>query len=123
MDKSSLAVGEEILGSWSVYLGDPSPNSTKITGKLHVTNQNIHFEAGLALAENAAAQIGRRIKAFEKSDKHIAIPFSEIGAAQVVKKSLFQKALSLKLKSGEEMEFQFGAASPQKALDAIVLKL
>jgi len=118
-----LAPGEEIVGSWSVFLGDPRPGAEKTAGKLHVTNQNVHFEAGIALSENAAALIGRRIKAFEKTDKVLTIPFGEIGEAKAVKKSLFVKALSVKLKSGEEIEFQFGAASPQKAVDAIVTKL
>jgi len=123
MAQSWLAQGEEMIGSWSVYLGDPRPNSEKITGKLHVTNQNVHFESGIALAENAAALIGRRIQAFEKTDRHLAIPFAEIGEAKTVKKSLFVKALSIKLKSGEEIEFQFGAVSPQKAVDAIAEKI
>ena len=126
MAESWLAQGEEIVGSWSVYLGDPRPNAAKITGKLHVTNQAVHFAADLALAEGAAAMIGNwweRDRAFAKSDKHLAIPFAEIGGAQAVKKSLFVKALALKLKNGTDIEFQFGAASPQKAVDAIAAKL
>jgi hypothetical protein len=123
MDKTWLAAGEDILGSWSVFLGEPRPNSEKLAGKLHVTNQNIHFESGVALDENAGLHISRRLKAFEKVEKIVTIPFSEIGSASSVKKSLFQKALAVKLKTGEEMEFQFGAASPQKALDAILPRL
>ena len=108
------------------FLGDARPNSPKITGKLHVTNQGVHFRSELALAENAAAMIGNwweRHKALARSDSHMAIPYAEIGQALPVKKSLFAKALAIKMKSGEEIEFQFGAASAQKAADAITAKL
>jgi hypothetical protein len=123
MDKSCLSAGEEILGSWSVFLGEPRPHSEKIAGKLHVTNQNIHFESGISIEENAGLLLSKRLKAFEKVEKLVSIPYAEIGAAASVKKSLFQKALAVKLKSGEDIEFQFGAASPQKALDAILPRL
>ena len=123
MSESWLEQGEQIVGSWSVFLGEPRPNSEKITGKLHVTNLYVRFEAGISLEENTASLISRRIKPYEKLTDHAAIPFGEIGEAKIVKKSLFQKALYLKLKSGEELEFQFGAMSPQKALDGITAKL
>lgn len=123
MNPAWLAQGEEILGSWSVFLGGEGPAAAKVAGKLFVTDQNIHFEAGIALIKNAAAMISNRILAFEKTDRLLTIPFAEIGEAKAVKKSLFVKALALKLKSGEGIEFQFGAASPQKAVDAIVAKL
>jgi hypothetical protein len=123
MAEAWLEQGEEMVGSWSVFLGDPRPNSEKITGKLHVTNRYVRFQAGISLSENAASLISRRIKPYEKLTDHAAIPFSEIGEAKIVKKSLFQKALYLKLKSGDELEFQFGAMSPQKALDGITAKL
>ncbi len=123
MDKTFLSAGEEILGSWSVFLGEPRPNSEKLAGKLHVTNQNIYFESGIAIQENAGLLISKRLKAFEKAEKLVTIPYAEIGSATSVKKSLFQKALAVKLKSGEEIEFQFGAVSPQKALDAILPRL
>lgn len=123
MAQEWLAPGEEIVGSWSVFVGDPSPSGAKVAGKIFVTNQNIHFEAGIALAEGAAALISRRIRAFEKTDKVLTIPFGEIAEAKAVKKSMFVKALSVKLKSGEEIEFHFGATSPQKAVDAITAKL
>ncbi len=123
MAEEWLEQGEEIAGSWSVFLGDPRPNSEKITGKLHVTSLYVRFQAGLSLQENAASLLARRIKAFEKLTDHAAIPFNEIAEAKIVKKSFFQKALYLKLKSGDEFEFQFGAMSPQKALDGITAKL
>jgi hypothetical protein len=123
MDKTHLSAGEEILGSWSVFLGEPRPHSEKLASKLHVTNQNIYFESGIAIEENAGLLISKRLKAFEKVEKLVTIPYAEIGSATGVKKSLFQKALAVKLKSGEEIEFQFGAVSPQKALDAILPRL
>ena len=123
MAEEWLEQEEEIVGSWSVFLGDPRPNSEKIAGKLHVTNRYVRFQAGISLQENAASLLTRRIKAYEKMNDHAAIPFSEIGEAKIVKKSLFQKALYIKLKSGDEFEFQFGAMSPQKALDGITAKL
>jgi hypothetical protein len=130
MEDSWLAFGETIVGDWSVYIGDPSPNSPKITGKLVVTNQNVHFRADLSLTEDAATKIsqwgmrfGARETPFFKSDKHIAIPFHELGETSIVKKKLILKALQLKLKTGETMEFQFGAASPKSALEAITSRM
>ena len=123
MDKTHLSAGEEILGTWSVFLGEPRPHSEKLAGKLHVTNQNIYFESGIAIEENAGLLISTRLKAFEKVEKIVAIPYAEIGSATSVKKSMFQKALAVKLKSGEDIEFQFGAISPQKALDTILPRL
>jgi hypothetical protein len=123
MAESWLAPGENIVGSWSVFLGDPGVSSAKITGKLFVTNAHVHFEAGLSLKENAASLIAQRIKPYEKLENHIVIPFAEIAGVQSVKKSFLTKALAVKLKSGAELEFQFGAASPQKAAEAIAAKL
>jgi len=129
MAESWLEQGEEAVGSWSVFVGDPTPNSAKITGKVFVTNRYVRFQAGMSLEKNAAASISaayffrHRLPPFEKITDHVAIPFSEIADASMVKKSLFQKALLIKLKSGEEFEFQFGAMSPQKALDGIKAKI
>ena len=59
--KSSLIPdGEQILGSWAVYIGGQGPSSRKITGRLHVTECAVTFEAGLLLHENAPASIGNR---------------------------------------------------------------
>ncbi len=126
MSEEWLAAGEEVLGSWSAYLGDPRPNSAKVTGKLHVTSLGVHFAAQTVLAENAAAMIGNwweRHKALAKVDDRLMIPYAEIEQARTVKKSLFLKALAIRMKSGEEIEFQFGAASPEKAVQAISGKL
>jgi hypothetical protein len=128
MSSEWLAPGEEILGSWNVYLGEPSPTSAKTTGKLHITNQSVHFIGDLELRENAAIYMNnldarRGLMPFWKSDKHIAVPFTEIGEAQIVKKKLFLKSLHVVFKSGAVFDFNFGAASPQKALDAIVARL
>jgi len=124
-----LEQGEEIVGSWSVFMGDPSPNSEKIIGKIFVTNRYVRFQAGISLEKNAASKIAEaymirgRTAPFEKLTDHVAIPFTDIGDAAIVKKGFLQKALSVKLKSGDELEFQFGAMSPQKALDGIKAKL
>ena len=123
MAESWLTPGEDIVGSWSVFLGDPGVSTAKVTGKLFVTNLHLHFEAGVSLKENAAVLINKRIAPYEKIENHIVIPFADIAAVQSVKKSFFTKALAVKLKSGEDLEFQFGAASPQKAADAIAAKL
>ena len=127
MTAAWLSPGEEIVGSWSVYVGESGPMSEKITGKLHVTNAGVHFEAGLALRESAAAYMNRwwsrRVKPFDKLDEVFTIPLAEIAEAQSVKKSFLTKALAVKLKSGEAVEFQFGAASPQKAAEAIASRL
>jgi hypothetical protein len=118
-----LTAGEEIVGSWYVYIGGETPTAAKITGKLHVTNKNVHFEAGLSLKENAGIDISNRIQAFTKSDQHVTIPFAEIGKVAVTKKWLILKTLHIQLKAGGELALHFGAMSPQAALEAISSRL
>jgi hypothetical protein len=119
MDPEWLLENENVLGDWAVYIGEASPNSPKITGRLYVTDRRVVFAAGLDLAENAGAEIMLRRKAFSESDQLRAIPFDQVRAAEIVKKKLILKSLLLILRSGEQIEFQFGAASPAKALDLI----
>ncbi|MBN1938521.1 MAG: hypothetical protein JW843_02975 [Candidatus Aminicenantes bacterium] len=119
MAKDWLIPGESEVGSWAVYVGGEGPTAAKVAGKIHITNLNFHFDAGVSLEQNAAALISNRIKAFSKSDEHLTIPFSEISGADIVKKGFLLKSLVVKLKTGEELPFHFGAMSPQKALDAL----
>jgi hypothetical protein len=123
MGNDWLPAGENILGSWAVFVGDEGPMAAKITGKLHLTDIHLHFEAGLSLEKNAPAFLSNRIKAFEKSDAHLTIPLGEIGGAEIAKKSFLSKSLIVKLKTGEALSFHFGAASPQKALEALTAGL
>jgi len=118
-----LAEGEEIVGSWHVYIGSETPTGSKVTGQLHVTNKNVHFEAGLSLKENAGVEISNRIRAFEKSDRHVTIPLTEISELKITKKWLFLKSLHILLKSGDELVLRFGAMSPEAAVQAISLRL
>ena len=119
MEAKWLLENEKVLGDWAVYIGEASPNSPKITGRLHVTDRRVVFAAGLELDESAAAEITRRRQAFSESDQVRAIPLDQIQGAEIVKKKLILKSLLLTLKSGEQVDFQFGAASPAKALDLI----
>ncbi len=119
MNPEWLLENEKVLGDWAVYIGEASPNSPKLTGRLHVTDRRVVFAAGLELAENAGADILRRRKAFSESDQLRPIPLDQIHAAEIVKKKLILKSLLLTLKSGEQVDFQFGATSPAKALDLI----
>lgn len=114
-----LQENETVLGDWPAYIGEPSPNSPKITGRLHVTDRRVVFAAGLDLAENAGPEIMCRRKAFSESAELRTYPFDQIRKAEIVKKKLILKSLLLTLKSGEQVDFQFGAASPAKALEAI----
>ncbi len=114
-----LLADEKVLGDWAVYIGEANPGSPKTTGRLYVTDRRVVFAAGLDLAENAGAYILSRRKAFTESDQLRAIPRDQIHAAEIVKKKLILKSLLLTLRSGEPIEFQFGAASPVKALDLI----
>ncbi|MBP7866427.1 MAG: hypothetical protein KA419_10790 [Acidobacteria bacterium] len=129
MAETWLQPGESILGQWSVFVGDPSPNSAKITGKLYLTNAAVHFQAGLSLEENAATLINRAFlrlshaQPFRTLDDHLVIPFGGIGDAAVLKRSFFQKALEIRLKSGETLLFQFGIMSPRKAAEGIRARL
>jgi len=122
MGNEWLQPGETEVGSWAVYIGEEGPMSAKVTGKIHITNLNVHFAAGLSLEKNAATlitQLRRHHQAFEKSDQHLTIPFAEIAGGDIVKKGFLLKSLVLKLNTGEELPFHFGAMSPQKALDAL----
>jgi hypothetical protein len=107
-----LQENETVLGDWPVYIGEPSPNSSKITGRLQVTDRRAVFTAGLDLAENAGPEIMSRKKAYKESDALRTFPFDQIHMAEIVKKKLIHKSLLLTLKSGEQIDFQFGAASP-----------
>ncbi|MGD9973232.1 MAG: hypothetical protein AB7S77_09245 [Desulfatirhabdiaceae bacterium] len=118
-----LLHGEEIKGSWHVFMGEDGPKSAKITGQLHVTNRNVHFEAGLSLAENAGIAISNEIRAFEKSENHVTIPISEIASVKITRNYLILKSLHILLKSGGELVLRFGAMSPKKAVDAISARL
>lgn len=118
-----MQAGEISKGSWAVFVGGEGPMAAKVTGKLHVTDRNLHFEAGLSLAKNAPALLSNRIRAFQISDEHLTIPLGEIAGGEIVKKGFLTKSLIVKLKTGEEMAFQFGAMSPQKALDSLTAGL
>ncbi|MDD4869673.1 MAG: hypothetical protein PHR77_03865 [Kiritimatiellae bacterium] len=118
-----LTEGEEIMDSWHVYIGGETPTAAKITGKLHVTNKNVHFEAGLSLKENAGIDISNRIQAFEKSDSHVTVPFAEISEVKITKKFLILKSLHILLKNGGELILHFGAMSPESAEKAISSRL
>ena len=118
-----LQENETALGDWPVYIGEPRPNSPKITGRLHVTDRRVVFAAGLDLAENAGPEILSRKKAFAESDELRTFPFDQIHKAEIVKKKIILKSLLLTLKSGEQIDFQFGAASPARALDSILARI
>ncbi len=120
MKNDWLQEGETVLGDWAVYIGEPSPGSPKITGRLYVTDGRAVFAAGLQLDENAGAEILSRRKAFAESDQVRSFPFDQIRTAEIVRKKFILKSLQLTLTSGERAEFQFGAASPAKALELIV---
>jgi len=123
MGNDWLEPGENLVGSWAVFVGGEGPMAAKVTGKLHVTDRYLHFEAGLSLEKNAPALLSNRIKAFKKSDEHLTIPLGEIRGAEIVKKGFLTKDLVVKLKTGEDMAFHFGAMSPQKALDGLTAGL
>jgi len=119
MGNDWLQPGENLKGTWAVYVGGEGPLAAKVTGKLHVTDRFLHFEAGLSLDKNAGVLISKRIKPFEKSEEHLAIPLGEIAGAEIVKKGFLLKSLVVRLVGGEELPFHFGAMSPQKALDGL----
>ncbi len=119
MQQERLAPGEVIVGSWHVYMGGEGPTAAKVTGKLHVTNRNVHFEQELALQENAAAELSNRRQGYERLDQCLSIPFKDIREVRITKKLLILKSLHIVLTSGQERDIHFGVASPEKALDAI----
>jgi len=123
MGNDWLEPGENEVGSWAVYVGGEGPMAAKVTGKIHITNRYFHFAAGVSLEKNAATLISgglrRHIKAFEKSEEHLTIPLGEIAGGEIVKKGFLLKSLVVKMKTGEDLAFHFGALNPQKALDAL----
>jgi hypothetical protein len=68
-------------------------------------------------------RIFQKLKPFQKSDDNLTMPYSEIYGAKIVKKSFILKMLQITLKSGDDLEFQFGAMSPKKALQAILSRI
>jgi hypothetical protein len=119
MNKDWLAAGETLLGDWAAYIGEPSPTSPKVTGRLCVTDRRVVFAAGLRLEENAGAEVLRRRQAFAASDQQRSFAYEEIGGVEALRKKLILRSLQLTLRSGERVEFQFGAASPARALELI----
>ncbi len=119
MQPQWLSPGEEIIGSWAVYMGGQGPSAAKVVGKLHVTNRNVCFDAGLALQENAAADLSNGRQAHQTLDQQLWIPIKDIRQAAITRKFLILKSLHLVLVCGQQYDIHFGAASPQKALEAI----
>jgi len=129
-----LEAGENMIGDWKVFLGDPTPNSPKIAGTLYVTDKSVIFAAELALDENAAAKIGglrhygirrqsRGPAPFAEMNQQFTIPLGDIQQAEMVKKKLVLKSLLVTMKSGDQYDFNFGMASPAKAVEAIRLHI
>ncbi|MCE5278367.1 MAG: hypothetical protein LLG03_10080 [Planctomycetaceae bacterium] len=73
--------------------------AAKVVGKLHVTNRNICFDAGLALQENAATELSNRTQAFETLDQRLSIPIKDIREAAITRKFLILKSLQLVLQA------------------------
>ncbi|MDD4903211.1 MAG: hypothetical protein PHX77_01760 [Candidatus Bipolaricaulis sp.] len=109
--------------SWAVYLGEPTPTSAKVSGRLSVTDSGVVFDAGTALAANAGLLLGLGIAAHRLVHDAISIPFAEIAAARAERTKFILRTLALRLVSGEEVAFQFGVASPAAALASIQSRL
>ncbi|MEN6369734.1 MAG: hypothetical protein ABFD77_08570 [Thermotogota bacterium] len=101
--------------SWAVYLGDPTPTGAKVTGRLSVTAEALVFEAGIALAEHAGLLLGLGIPAHTVVNDAVSIPFADIAAVRTERTKLILRSLVVRVVSGEEIAFQFGAASPAQA--------
>jgi len=117
-------MGSELTSrSWAVFLGEPTPTGAKVTGRLSVTADAVVFEAGTALAENAGLLVGLGIPAFRIVKDALSIPLADVAAVRVVRTKLILKSLIVRLVSGEEIAFHFGAASPRAAHDDIEARL
>ena len=109
--------------SWAVYLGDPTPTGAKVTGRLSITDEALVFDAGIALAEHAGLLLGLGIPVHTVVNDAVSIPFADIAAVRTERTKLILRSLVVRVVSGEEIAFQFGAASPTGALDAITSRL
>ncbi len=105
--------------SWPVYLGDPTPTSAKVTGRLSVTEEALVFETGIALAEHAGFLLGLGIPACTVANDAVSIPFADIAAVRNERTKLILRSLEVRLVSGETVAFQFGVASPAQAERAL----
>jgi hypothetical protein len=105
--------------SWAVYLGDPTPTGAKVTGRLSITDEALVFDAGIALAEHAGLLLGLGIPAHTVANDAVSIPFADIAAVRTERTKLILRSLVVRLVSGEEIAFQFGAASPAEALRSL----
>jgi len=118
---------EEPLGSWAVFVGDNGPTTAKITGRLHVTNRNVYFDAGLVLDQNAGLMMAGEsfgyhadVKPpFQIMDHRLQIERKRIIRIYTSREWLILRSLHLKLNGGEEFVFRFGACSPAGALTAL----
>jgi len=118
-----LQDNETILGSWAVYVGEPTPTSPKITGTLHVTDCRVVFASTMELPKDAGLGLLSRHQVYRTKTERWEYPYGQIRKAEIVKKKLFIKSLLLTLDSGDQADFTFGAASPAKALEAIRTRL
>lgn len=124
METDWMEDGETIEESCLVFLGQDGPASAKITGKLVVTNKNVHFRADLELDENAGFKIGPSYSAdmkipFRASEKHVKIPHGQITDVTVTKAWLILKTLKITVEGGASLDIRFGTMSPAKAEAAI----
>ncbi len=114
--------GDEVkVGSWRVFMGDPSPNGAKMAGRLIVTNRHVRFQADFMLTENAAAKLGNRRSGITPSNEAFALPFEMISSVSVVRKWVILKTLNINLRDGIVIPVHFGAMSATKAVEAIEL--
>ncbi len=103
----------------------------RITGKLSVTDRQVRFEAvydssnkeilkGLLGAATSLAASGGHLAYLRDTDTEftVALPRTEIAAAEQVKKGLMKRAV-ITMRDGSEFTFDYGMLSPKKLIATI----
>jgi hypothetical protein len=114
MSKITLLPGETAIDTWTLFY--TPPEGKKFNGDLTVTNQRLVYRTIYDAAYNPASYH----VSFNKDDKDIIYSISKADISQVdVQKNFLSKRVIVTLADGTKHEFNRGAMSVDKLMDAI----
>jgi hypothetical protein len=114
MSSTALQPGENIIDTWSLFY--TPPEGKQFNGNLTVTNQRLVYRTLYDAAYNPASFH----VTFNRKDKDIIYCISKADIAHVdIQKSFLAKKVIITLADGTKHEFNRGAMSVDKLVDAI----
>ncbi|MBS1731319.1 MAG: hypothetical protein JSS67_11185 [Bacteroidetes bacterium] len=114
MNNITLLPGETLMDTWTLFY--TPPEGKKFNGNLTVTSQRLVYRTVYDAAYNPASNH----VTFNKEDKDIIYSISKADIINVdVQKSFLAKKVILTLVDGTKHEFNRGAMSVDKLVDAI----